>query len=225
MIHSFLLQRSKHCSLTRKSAPNQMMPHWVRYLAWGVLDHSERTMFDGILQLRPAHAMVVTKDGAQSPFRYWDAKVNTEIRANVPDAEVVSKIRSLLHDATSIHLRSDVAVGTCLSGVSIHRLLRYLINNLIREEAPSSVGKRQKTFSAVFSDTRFDESRYIGEIVAVTGVNNRQTEPSAEDLWNDIDQLSLYAGRTVWFIVHLCAVLCDADRLRRGQSSAGRPGC
>ena len=60
---------------------------------------------------------------------------------------------------------------------------------MIREEAPSSVGKRQKTFSAVFSDTRFDESRYIGEIVAVTGVNNRQTEPSAEDLWNDIDQL------------------------------------
>jgi len=159
------------------------------YLAWGVLDHSGRTMFDGILQLRPAHAMVVTKDGAQSPFRYWDAKINTEIRANVPDAEVVSKIRSLLHDATSIHLRSDVAVGTCLSGGIDSSTLTVIINNLIREEAPSSVGKRQITFSAVFSDTRFDESRYIGEIVAVTGVNNRQTEPSAEDLWNDIDQL------------------------------------
>ncbi len=49
------------------------------YLAWGVLDHSERTMFNGILQLRPAYAMVVTKDGTQLPFRYWDVSVNAEI--------------------------------------------------------------------------------------------------------------------------------------------------
>ena len=39
------------------------------YLAWGVLDHSGRTMFEGILQLEPAHAMVVTAAGPEKPFR------------------------------------------------------------------------------------------------------------------------------------------------------------
>ncbi len=159
------------------------------YLAWGVLDHSERTMFDGILQLRAAHAMVVTKDGAQAPFRYWDVKVNAEIRSAVPDAEVASRLLSLLHDATRIHLRSDVAVGTCLSGGIDSSALTTIINSLIREEAPAGVGARQKTFSVVFSDKRFDESRYIDKIVAATGVDAHRTEPSPEMLWDDIDQL------------------------------------
>lgn len=159
------------------------------YLAWGVLDHSERTMFEGILQLRPAHAMVVTRSGPQSPFRYWDVKVNAEIHTNVPDAEVAAKLRSLLHDAASIHLRSDVAVGTCLSGGIDSSALTAIINGIIREEAPASVGARQKTFSVVFSDKRFDESRYIDEIVASTGVDAHRTEPSPEKLWDDIDRL------------------------------------
>ncbi|MFA6226676.1 MAG: asparagine synthase (glutamine-hydrolyzing) [Methanoregula sp.] len=159
------------------------------YLAWGVLDHSERTMFDGILQLRPAHAMVVTKDGAQPPFRYWDVKVNAEIRSTVPDAEVAAKLRSLLLDATSIHLRSDVAVGTCLSGGIDSSALTAIINGLIREEAPAGVGVRQKTFSVVFSDKRFDEGRYIDEVVTATGVDAHRTEPSPEKLWVDIDRL------------------------------------
>ena len=159
------------------------------YLAWGVLDHSERTMFDGILQLRPAHAMVVTKAGPQPPFRYWDVNVNAEIRSAVPDADVASKLRSLLHDAASIHLRSDVAVGTCLSGGIDSSALTAIINRIIRKEAPASVGTRQKTFSVVFSDKRFDESRYIDEIVTTTGVDAYRTEPSPEHLWDDIDRL------------------------------------
>ena len=159
------------------------------YLAWGVLDHSERTMFDGIFQLKPAHAMVVSKDGAQPPFRYWDVKVNAKIHDNVPDAEVASKLRILLHDATSIHLRSDVAVGTCLSGGIDSSALTAIINGIIRKEAPAGVGARQKTFSVVFSDKRFDESRHIDEIVVATGVDAYRTEPSPEKLWDDIDRL------------------------------------
>jgi asparagine synthase (glutamine-hydrolysing) len=159
------------------------------YLAWGILDHSYRTMFDGILQLKPAHAMIVGKKGIGEPFPYWDVKICSDVQSVVSDNDVAARLLSLLHDATRIHLRSDVAVGTCLSGGIDSSTLTVLINNLIRKEAPASVGTHQKTFSAVFSDKRFDESRYIDEIVAVTGVNNRQTEPSPEELWNDIDQL------------------------------------
>jgi asparagine synthase (glutamine-hydrolysing) len=64
-----------------------------------------------------------------------------------------------------------------------------LINDLIRDEAPASVGARQKTFSAVFTDKRFDESRYIDEIVTVTGVDAHRVEPTPEQLWDDIDRL------------------------------------
>ncbi len=183
------------------------------YLAWGVQDHSERTMFDGIFQLRPAYAMVVTKNGAQPPFRYWEVKVNAEIHTDIPDTDVASKLRSLLHDATCIHLRSDVAVGTCLSGGIDSSALTAIINGIIREEAPVSVGTRQKTFSVIFSDIRFDESRFIDEIATTTGVDAHRTEPSPEKLWDDIDRLvymqdepfgslSIYAQYCVMRLAH-----------------------
>jgi len=159
------------------------------YLAWGVQDHSARTMFDGILQLKPAHALIVTKDGPHTPYQYWNVTINGAVHSDVPDRSESGRFLGLLTDATRIHLRSDVAVGTCLSGGIDSSTLAVLINNLIRDEAPASVSDRQKTFSVVFTDKRFDESRYIDEIVNVTGVDSHRTEPAPDQLWDDIDRL------------------------------------
>jgi asparagine synthase (glutamine-hydrolysing) len=159
------------------------------YLAWGVQDHSARTMFDGISQLKPAHALIVTKDGSHIPYQYWDVTINDALQSETRDQQNTDRFLDLLRDATRIHLRSDVAVGTCLSGGIDSATLAVLINNLIRDEAPASVSDRQKTFSVVFTDKRFDESRYIDEIVAVTGVDSHRTEPAPKQLWDDIDRL------------------------------------
>jgi asparagine synthase (glutamine-hydrolysing) len=159
------------------------------YLAWGVQDHSARTMFDGILQLKPAHALIVTKEGPHTPYQYWDITINGAVRSDAGNEQEPGRFLDLLRDATRIHLRSDVAVGTCLSGGIDSSTIAVLINNLIREEAPASVSDRQKTFSVVFSDKRFDESRYIDEIVDATGVDSHRTEPAPAQLWDDIDRL------------------------------------
>jgi asparagine synthase (glutamine-hydrolysing) len=159
------------------------------YLSWGVLDHTGRTMFGGISQLRPAHGMRVTRDGVQKPFRYWELTVNPAVKSGVPDETVATEVLEKLTDATRIHLRSDVAVGTCLSGGIDSSTLTVLINKLIRSGGAASVGDRQKTFSVIFSDKRFDESRYINEIVTATGVDAHRTEPSPERLWDDINRL------------------------------------
>ncbi|MFA4860786.1 asparagine synthase (glutamine-hydrolyzing) [Methanoregula sp.] len=187
---SFLFASEIKALLAHKKAgtePN--LPVLGTFLAWGVQDHTEETMFEGIFQLPPAHAMKITAAGAGTPFRYWEVKVNGEIRSDVPDEQVASRLHVILEDATRIHLRSDVPVGTCLSGGIDSSTLTILINQLIRNEASASVGTRQKTFSSVFSDKRFDESRYIDEIVAATGVDAHSTVPSPEELWDDIDRL------------------------------------
>jgi asparagine synthase (glutamine-hydrolysing) len=103
--------------------------------------------------------------------------------------DIAARLLDLLRDATRIHLRGDVAVGTCLSGGIDSSTLTVLINDIIQKDAPASIGSRQKTFSAVFADKRFDESRYIDEIVQATGVDARRVEPSAGQLWDDIDHL------------------------------------
>ncbi|GAB6284247.1 MAG: asparagine synthase (glutamine-hydrolyzing) [Methanoregula sp.] len=159
------------------------------YLAWGVQDHTDRTMFTGIRQLKPAHALVVKSGGCEPPFRYWEVSVNNGIGADTGSDLAASHLRTLLTDATRSHLQSDVPVGTCLSGGIDSSTLTVIINTLIRDEAVESVGARQKTFSAVFSDKRFDESRYIDEVVSVTGVDAARTEPTPDQLSRDIDRL------------------------------------
>ena len=159
------------------------------FLAWGVQDHSARTMFEGISQLKPAQAIIVTKEGPHTPYQYWDVMINGAVRSEAADNQESGRFLDLLKDAARIHLRSDVAVGTCLSGGIDSSTLAVLINNLIRDEAPASVSDRQKTFSVVFTDKRFDESRYIDEIVNTTGVDSHRTEPEPAQLWEDIDRL------------------------------------
>ncbi|MGD0079325.1 MAG: asparagine synthase (glutamine-hydrolyzing) [Methanoregula sp.] len=187
---SFLFASEIKALLAHPDAGKHPEPETLgTYLAWGVSDHSEKTMFEGIFQLRPAHWMMVTSEGLQQPSQYWDITINPSIQPEISDEDAASGLLDALLRATRIHLRSDVPVGTCLSGGIDSSTLTVLINNLIRDEAPASVGARQKTFSAVFTDKRFDESRYIDEIVAATGVDAHRVEPTPEQLWDDIDRL------------------------------------
>jgi asparagine synthase (glutamine-hydrolysing) len=161
----------------------------LAYLAWGVLDYSEKTMFGGILQLRPAHAMVVKSGEKPELYRYWDVTVNPSTRSDVPDLDSEARFLSLLRDAVRIHLRSDVAVGTCLSGGIDSSTLAVLINERIRTGSPESVGERQKTFSAYFDDARFDERRYIEMVAMATGVDGYRVQPDTGKVWDDLNKL------------------------------------
>jgi len=168
--------------------PNDRM--LLAFLAWGVADHTPATMYDGVFQIPPAHVLLVTESGVGEPERYWDFEMNPTPRgAGIDDEAAARDLLNLLTDAVRLRLRSDVPVGTCLSGGIDSSTVTALINHLLRSESPESVGDRQKTFSVCFEDGRFDESRYIDTVVAATGVENRRTSPGTDGLWEDIERL------------------------------------
>ncbi|WP_332448913.1 asparagine synthase (glutamine-hydrolyzing) [Methanoculleus sp.] len=160
----------------------------MTFLAWGVADHTPETMYDGVFQLPPAHSLVVSEGGIGEPERYWDVVMNGASRG-AGDDEAARRVRDLLTDAVRLRLRSDVPVGTCLSGGIDSSTVTALINVLLREEGPESVGERQKTFSVCFDDPRFDESKHIDTMVAATGVASHRTTPDTKGLWEDIERL------------------------------------
>jgi len=69
-------------------------------------------IFKGINELRPAHALLFSRDGLKI-WRYWNVK--SEIHTDSLD-ETVEKVRFLLTDAVTRQLVSDVPVCTFLSG-------------------------------------------------------------------------------------------------------------
>jgi asparagine synthase (glutamine-hydrolysing) len=167
-------------------------PLLLTFLAWGVLDHTGGTMFEGVRQLQPAHRITFGRGtGEATPERYWDFAMNPLPGRPSPeeDGRAAGAFRDLLTDAVRIHLRSDVPVGTCLSGGIDSSTLAMLINRLIRAEHPRSIGDRQKTFSIVFPDRRFNEERFIDELVAASGVEAGKASFGPEDALRDLPRI------------------------------------
>lgn len=163
------------------------------YLVLGLSDHSEDTFFEEIQVLPPAHfALFSTTSKQMTTHRWWQAEIN-------PDIEYHSKQRQerhydefagLLEDAVRLRLRSDVAVGSSLSGGLDSSAIVCLANRLLLNEQvipKALVGEHQKTFTSRFREAIIDEYKYSHLIVEQTGADEYVTYPSAERLWEEIE--------------------------------------
>ena len=84
------------------------------FLVCGLTDHTNRTFFKGIEKLPPGHLLRVDVPTGQIKIeRYYSLAPRP---TDLDDEKVPGLVRDLLDDATRLRLRSDVRVGTCLSG-------------------------------------------------------------------------------------------------------------
>ena len=73
----------------------------------------EATLFRGIKQLMPGHALTV-ENGRVRVWRYWDVHYQIDFEHNARYFE--RRLIELLDDSVGVHLRSDVPVGAYVSG-------------------------------------------------------------------------------------------------------------
>jgi asparagine synthase (glutamine-hydrolysing) len=130
------------------------------YLEQGYVDHTDETFFAGIRKLPPAHSLVVDEQGLRLA-RYWSLEPHEE------PADATEEVRGLFLDAVRLRLRSDVPVGTCLSGGIDSSAIVCAVDHLLRTEAENArpVGDRQRTFTAFFEERGFDERPYAEAVV------------------------------------------------------------
>ncbi len=126
-----------------KATPNRAAI--ADYLATGGTDHNAETCFQGIFQLKPGHRALVDADGMHID-RWWHPTPRTS-------DDPVGVFRDLFQDAVRLRMRSDVPVGSSLSG----GLDSAAIVGMMRRVEPSA---EVRTFTAVFPGSPFDESRY-----------------------------------------------------------------
>jgi len=141
------------------------------YLAFRLRDHTPNTMFDGIMQIPPAHHLV-WENGKTSLRRYW--RVPEPAESNMSFEEAGEAFRALFEESIKIHLRSDVPVGACLSGGLDSSALVCLTEK--------SFDVRLDTFSSCYEEPEVDERRFIDAVVQQTGVKNDRVYPKPEDV-------------------------------------------
>jgi asparagine synthase (glutamine-hydrolysing) len=196
------------------------------YLDHGALDDSEGTFFESVRQLLPAHRLVVDGDRL-TLTRYWDLPREEPDRDEGP-AETVERLRDLFRDAVRIRLRSDVPVGTCLSGGLDSSSIVCVAAALIAEDKADPL----HAFSSCFEEPAYDERRFIRPVLERTGAKPHYTVPDPQELAATVSQLvwqqdepfgstSIFAQWTVMRLAaeHGVKVLLDgqgADELLAG---------
>ena len=155
----------------------------LRFLLNGYTSNSTdpSQTFDGNIQKLPAaHCCIFkVKENSVDTFPYWS--VDKNYRISISEDKAVARFTELLTESVRIRLRSDVSIGTSLSG----GLDSSSIASIISGVQPG----KYKTFTAAFPGFEKDESMHARDIADGYGFQNYTIAPSADELLRDLGRL------------------------------------
>jgi asparagine synthase (glutamine-hydrolysing) len=159
------------------------------FLLWGIADHTAETMFYGVRQLRGGEALMVraTSTGpAQTQLHRWYPLCSANPKLNLDEAEAAERFRELLQTSMRLHLRSDVPVGSCLSGgLDSSSIVCLMARELGVQGSP-------RTVSACFPEKSVDERPYMEAVVAATGSVPHWVFPRPEDVFEKASEITWF---------------------------------
>jgi asparagine synthase (glutamine-hydrolysing) len=127
--------------------------------------------------------MSISEDLKITRKRYWDLSgVKTNLSISYDNAR--EQFRHLLKDSVKRRLRSDVPVGSSLSGGLDSSSIVGLIHELNKEQKI-----KQNSFSARFKNFKRDEGAFIEMMTASVDVRSHYTWPDEEGFISDLEKL------------------------------------
>jgi asparagine synthase (glutamine-hydrolysing) len=144
------------------------------------LDDGRDTVFRGIKQLLPGE--VLTLDVRALSFtvsRYWNLTPDPDA-GNLSEPDAATRFGELLADAVKLRMRSDVEVGSCLSGGLDSSSIVCLNRRALGADVP------YHTFTGRFPGTPADEWRYAHQVIEATRVESHETEPTPDGLAREL---------------------------------------
>ncbi len=141
------------------------------------------TFFESIRQLNAANFMWVDLQGNISNEKYWSLKI-PETSRKITLEKAKEEWEELFNTSLARRMRSDVTVGTSLSG----GLDSSYIVAMLCDKLPSD--KKVNSFSAKFPSFERDESEFIDAVVEKLGkIKPFSVIPSGEELMSDFEKL------------------------------------
>lgn len=135
------------------------------------------TMSDGIKKLEPGHYFTKKIGSPMEIKRYWKAHFKP-VQKSEPD--FIKEIKDVLFDSVKMHMRSDVPVGSFLSG----GIDSSIIASIAKEYHPAI-----KTFSVGFEHNGFSEIDVAKETAEKLGVENISYVISPQEYMNEIPKI------------------------------------
>jgi asparagine synthase (glutamine-hydrolysing) len=197
------------------------------YLRFGITDYGDETIFAEIKQIPAAHYLIIQLNNSTPAElkRYWSIDLNK--RADISFDEAAARLRELFLKSVNLHLRSDVPVGTALSGgidsSAIVAAMRHLDPHL-----------EIHTFSYVADDPAVSEEHWADIVADAAGAVSHKVRPTSAELISDLNYLigtqdepfggtSIYAQHRVFKLAHEAGIKVMLDGQGADELLAGYP--
>lgn len=131
--------------------PNMEQVFWA--LQYNAIYNPPQTFFTGVRELPGGWSLLIENGVVCEPQRWYTLSLD-QARSTYDYSDPAAEFLRLMQDSVRIHLRSDVPVGTCLSG--------GLDSSTIVALATAALdGGRMNSFSVVYPVKGYDESRFV----------------------------------------------------------------
>lgn len=150
------------------------------YLLYGMQDYDHQTFFQDVNQLPPSHHLTYSVEENKIQIdKYYDIEKKT---LSYTEDEAKQKFYELFSSSITLRFRSDVKVGSCLSGgLDSSSIVCLSSDTLLTDQF--------ETVSAVYPNTEIDESKFIKDIITDKGIINFSFSPDLNDLFEKIPAL------------------------------------
>lgn len=144
------------------------------------------TFYRNIFILEPSHYIIIDRNGTiKEKRRYWDIDYSNQDKS-IDFNVAKDTFFNLFETSISRRLRSDVAVGTSLSGGLDSSATVCMINHM----KINSI--EQKTFSARFPNFKKDESIYIDKVLSTVNAKGISCYPTAESMLANVEKIAYH---------------------------------
>lgn len=156
--------------------PRFNLPRVLDYLESGLTDFSDETLFDSVFQVEPG-CLIEFKitETVKLKKNKW-AKENLRLTPS-------DNFENLFEESIEKHFRSDVEVGSCLSGGLDSAAI-------VAASSKRADEKAFKTFTAVFPGSSVDESRKAKSISEFCVTDHYEVEVNPHDALERIEKLT-----------------------------------
>ncbi len=156
------------------------------YLAFKYVDNPSdysETFYNEIKRL--PHSCYIIIDTQALSFtikRYWDIDYRN-IDYSITTDQAKKRFKDLFYTSVSRRLRSDVPVGSSLSGGLDSSAVVTVIDDLNKDKSI-----RQSTFSAIFPGFEKDESKYINLLLKNLNLDPHFTQPDGDTMLKELQK-------------------------------------
>lgn len=162
------------------------------YLINGLLETTTNNFFESINELMPGNNLVYdVKKHDVKISNYYHLKDHITLKNDqLTESELIEKVSYAFENSVKLRLRSDVEVGTCLSGGIDSSALAVSISEITQQPL--------HCFTSVFRNNPINEEHFADTVAKKIKAKHFKVEPTLEGFLKEADDLIYSQDVPIW---------------------------